>query len=80
MSFSCKENYEYFAPSECPVGTFAGTVMVWDAVTPTVRFLYSERGLKFTSSQDFYRSLWERGFRYYKYAYKGQMMEIHKGE
>lgn len=73
-----QENHEFFAPSNVPVGTFAGTVMHWDAAKPPQLFLYSERGNKFTSSQAFYQSLWDRGFRYFKYAYRGQMFEIKK--
>jgi hypothetical protein len=64
-------------PSQCPEGTYAGTVIVWEASNPVLTFLYSESGQKFTNSREFYQSLWDRGFRYFKYAYHGQMKELY---
>ena len=68
------ETDEHLVASDCPPGTFAGTVMTWS--NPSKIFLYSERGNKFESSQAFYKSLWDRGFRYFKYAYRGKMFKL----
>lgn len=67
---------EYTAPSQCPAGQFAGTVMVWDSESPKLIFLYSRRGEKFKNHQEFYKALWDQGFRFFKFAYRGQMFKL----
>ena len=71
-----KECNQFLFPSECPPGTFAGTVVIYDAIHPSPIFLYSESGLKFDRHDRFYESLYERGFRYFQYIMKGQMQEM----
>lgn len=69
---------EISTASQCPAGTYAGVVVVWDAAKPVVTFLYSEAGKKFSDSQEFYQSLWDRGYRFFKYAHHGQMKELYQ--
>jgi hypothetical protein len=67
---------DFFWPSECPKGMYAGTVCIDDGLSPSFIYLYREAGQKFTDKNAFYKSLFYRGFRYLSYSNKKGIFEI----